>query len=294
MKERSPRPSLVLVIVVLLIMAAPGSLSVAWSQSSESLNNKIQSQKQQLKKIESDIKQHRAKSRELVREEANVLNQLSHVDKEISLEQKYLGGLHEREKLLGEQIDSLKASVSYEGAMLVYQRHRLGERVRQMYKRGPNYRMEIILGSSNLQEALRRSKFLGLMAERDANLIEEVRERKSSLEQEQAMLTETMADIAALRGEREAESQKLAKSKTERVAMLKRIRNEKSKHGQAIAQLEASQEKMKDLIGELEQKRLTQRDTGDLPTGDFAALKGRLIRPVDGSSARTGIRSLER
>jgi murein DD-endopeptidase MepM/ murein hydrolase activator NlpD len=128
---------------------------------------------------------------------------------------------------------------------------------------------------------MRRYKFLGLVAERDAKLVQEVGDRKLSLEHEQAVLTETLADIAAARNMKLEENTKLEGGKKTRVSMLSRIRNEKSKHAQAIEELKKSQEKLKNLIDEMERRRLADEVVGQVD-GEFAKLKGKLIRPVSG------------
>ena len=253
---------------------------MSWAQSG-SLSDKLKDQRSQLRKIEQEIKQHRAKSSKLKKEETNVMGQLSHLDKEISLSKKYLSSLRERERLLEEQIDSLRVGVVYESGVLDWEKDRLAVRLRQMYKQGPNYEWQFLLGSTDMQEGLRRYKFLRMIAERDAQLIEEVRNRKHGLENEQAELTEVLADIAALKKIKVEEDRKLEQSRKDRVGVLKRIRNEKTKHTQAIAELKRSQERLKDLIDQLEARRLADGGT-DIPGGDFAKLKGRLMRPVPG------------
>lgn len=209
------------------------------------------------------------------------MKQLSSLDKEIGLSKKLLHSLEERESLLTEQIDSLRGSVAYEERMLDYQREKLGRRLRQMYKRGPNYQWELMLASPDIQDAVRRYKFMRLVAERDAKLVEAVAARRSDLQYEQTALTATMADIVALRQEHGEEDRRLEQGKKERVTVLSEIRNEQSKHTQAINELKRSQEQLKNLIDQLEQKRLAE-DDGYVPTGNFADLRGRLSRPVEG------------
>lgn len=244
--------------------------------------DRIDAQKEKLREIEQDIRRHRDESQKLKAEKSNVLEQLSHLDKEIALSKKYLAGLEEREALLGAQLDSLRGDVVYESAMLDYKRERLAARLRQMYMREPNYEWEIVLGSANLQDALRRYKFTRMVARRDADLIREVWQRKVELETEQAQITETLSDISKLKATREGERQTLAGKKQERVSMLGRIKTQESKHAQAIEELNRSKEKLKDLIGELERKRLANPNAASLPTEDFAKLKGRLMWPVEG------------
>jgi septal ring factor EnvC (AmiA/AmiB activator) len=270
-----------LTMAVLLALLPYGAL-VAWSQSAGSLDDKIDSQKSKLKKIQTEIQAHRDKTKELKREETSVMKQLSRLDKEIELSKELVVQLDAREALLGQQIDSLRLNVSYEEQILAYQQKRLAARVRQMYMRGPRYDLQVILTSTNVVEASRRYKFLQMTAERDASLVREVRTRKSALENEQAVLTEAMADVVALTNARRQENEKLKDSKNARVSMLMEIRTEKSQHTEAIDELKRSEEQMKDLIGQLEQRRLADRDSGELPTGEFAELKGKLIRPVSG------------
>lgn len=213
------------------------------------------------------------------------MQQLSNLGKEISLSGKLISKLEERERLLEEQIDSLQASVNYEGATLEAQKNRLAARLRQMYKKGLNHEWQVILGSANLQDAFQKYKFVTLMAERDANLVDEIRGRRSHLQREQVSVTEAMADVVALKEQRVEESNKLKSNKKIRVSMLKRIRGEKARHTQAIKELEKAEEELKNLIGDLERKQISGDPT--VPAaGEFAKLKGKLIRPVEGQLTR--------
>ncbi|UCG52626.1 MAG: peptidoglycan DD-metalloendopeptidase family protein [Candidatus Latescibacterota bacterium] len=286
MMSTSPQPNpfrrLRTIVGCLSLVFLAGAMlwQTAASQSSGSLEERIRSQKNKLQKIEQDIKRHREESTELERKETNIRKQLSHLDKEISLSKKYLAGLGQKEDLLTQQIDSLRANIYTESGVLSRQKGKLAERLRQMYKRGPDHQWLFILGGENIAEKVRRYKFLRMVAERDAQLVREVSERKQSLELEQAGLTEALADIASLKRIQESEATKLEKSKRTRVSMLNRIRGDKSKHAKAIEELERSQERLKELIGEL--LRRSRDDPTGLPPGGFTGLKGRLARPVDG------------
>jgi septal ring factor EnvC (AmiA/AmiB activator) len=264
-----------------LFALLPWGAQCTWAQSRESLDEKINEQKSKLQEIQREIQAHRAKTKELKQEETNVMKHLSHLDKEVTLTRELLLQLDAREALLEQQIDSLRLSIAYEGQVLAYQQKRLAARIRQMYMRGPRYDLQVILASPNVVEAARRYKFLQMTAERDANLVETVRTRRRVLERERATLTEAMADVVALTNERREESARLEENKKTRLSVLKEIRGKKAQHDEAIGELKRSEEEMKDLIGQLEQRRLTERDSADLP-GGFAELKGKLMRPVKG------------
>ncbi len=252
--------------------------SPAWPQSG-SLDGRIQSQKGKLDEIEAQIKRHRAETKQLKTKETDVLKQLSYLDKEISLATRYLAELGKKEKLLNQQIDALRKNITVEGDVLVSQKEKLATRLRQMYMRGPEHQWVFVLGGEDMSEKLRRYKFMRMVAERDAQLIHAVNERKQGLELEQAGLTEALADVAATRSTQEAEAAKLQKNKRTRVSMLNKIRKDETQNKKAISKLEKSQEQLKNLIGELERKR---KDPTGLPPGGFAKLKGRLDKPVAG------------
>ncbi len=282
---RHPVTLIWLCLAGLLLLQAARPARV-YSQAEGSLKERLESQSQELEKLKKEINQHRSKSRELAREEANVIRRLSAVEKEIELSGLLLQQLIEREALLTEQIDSLQSSVVVERSALKTQEARLHARLRQMYKREPNFQWEIMLGSESIHHMLQRYKFLKMVAERDARLLTEVRRRKNVLEHEQAVLTEALADVAGLTTAQVEESELLNSKKDERVAMLKRIRNQKSRHTKAISDLEKAREELQDLIGQLEERR--KQDTPGLENlGDFTRHKGFLIRPVEGRLIRS-------
>jgi septal ring factor EnvC (AmiA/AmiB activator) len=252
------------------------------AQSSGSLEDRIKSQKSKLQEIEGEIKRHHAQSNELKKKETDVVKQLSYLDKEIALSTKYLSGLKKKEALVTQQIDSLRMNIGQESDVLSRQKKRLAGRLRQMYMRGPQRQWVFVMGGENVADKLRRYKFMRMIADRDARLVHEVSGRKKGLESEQAGLTEALSEIASLRITQEVEAEKLKKSKSARVTMLNKIRKDEGKHKQALADLEKAQGQLRDLIGELERKGLHEKEPTGLPPGGFAALKGRLRRPVDG------------
>jgi len=257
----------------------------AYGQGGDSLEKRINSQEKELQKIQSEIEEHRAKSKELSKQESGIARRLSSLEKEIELSEKFIRELEKRETLLSERIDSLRTRVGLEKIALASQNDRLMQRLRRLYMREPHFSWEVLLGSENVHEMLEKYKYLMLIAEWDAKLLREVRGRKAGLEHEQAVLTEALADVASLKDTKTRESDQLKRSKRERMGMLAQIKNEKSQTEKAIKDLEEAQAELRDLISMLEKKRLDEMST--LPDlGDFSKLKGRLMRPVNGPIVR--------
>ncbi|MCH7549685.1 MAG: peptidoglycan DD-metalloendopeptidase family protein [Candidatus Krumholzibacteriota bacterium] len=183
-------------------------------------------------------------------------------------------------------VDSLDVAISAHELTLTERRGQLGRRLRQLYMRDPRYRWEILLGSRTIDQAVTRYKFLKLIAERDAALVSDFRDRQQGLVLETARLTESLADMAMVRQDRETETGQLETNKDQREAVLKSIRTQKSQHARAIKDLEKAQEQVKDLLGALEKRRLAREDQGYVGDGDFASLKGTMKWPVKGKVIR--------
>lgn len=268
-----------LLLAVLLCATCPTG---AYAQEQGSLDDRITEQKRELEKIKREIDLHRDKSKELRQKERNLLKKISSLEKEAALSKKLLRGAQNQEQLLSQKIDSLKTRILIENEKLSFQRDRLAARLRQLYMQEPNFKWAMLLGSENLQQMMRNQKFLRLVAERDATLFRDVKEHKLALERERAELTEALVDVADLRKMRERESTTLMKTKSSRLAVLKQVKSQKSKHEQAIAELKQAEQKLNSLLEAMEKSRL---DGGfDIANAvDFAKLKGKLNRPVDGS-----------
>ncbi|MGD8414547.1 MAG: hypothetical protein PVF33_09955, partial [Candidatus Latescibacterota bacterium] len=226
-------------IAALMIAWTPDAVTpVPGGPDDQSLQDEIGSQQKELERIKKEIEAHRAESRKLRQQEKSALNRLSELEKEIDLSRQFLRNLERQETLMSERVDSLRAHVEMVDSDLEARKKVFARRLRQMYKRDPNYRWNVLLGSENLQQAIRKYKFARLVAERDAALITEMRSRKLTLQTESAALTESLADMAVVRTEREEEAKRLENSKRERSTMLARIRTEKSETAKAIKELE--------------------------------------------------------
>ncbi len=257
-----------------------------YSQTDDSLNNRIGNQQKELDRIKKEIDQHRSESKKLGKQEKATRSKLANLEKEIGLSRQFLKEMKQQESLIGERVNGLRTQILLEDSSMVQQRETLARRIRQLYKREPNHQWDVFLGSANIQQAVRRYKFSQIIAEQDAALIAQIRDRKMSYETESAELTESLAEIAVMRQSREEEARKLEASKKKRQVMLAQINNEKGDHANAIKGLEATQKEIKDLIGNLEKRRLEQERLGIVPEGDFAKLKGKMIKPVDGKIVR--------
>lgn len=267
---------------ILLIVAAAAALSavVAFSQTDDEVDEK----QAELDRIRREIEAHRAQSQKLRTEEKQVLKKLSGIDKDMDLTKRYLRKLFEQENTIDNRIGDLRVQIGGREIVLSQQEEALGARLRQMYKRDPKFTWEVFLGSQSIDDAITRYQFMKLIAAQDANLIGEFKESKRSLELEHARLAESLQEVSELRESRAQEAAQLERSKKQRQTVLAGIRSEKSKHAKAIENLEAAQAELQALIDNIISRGTSPQDLP--PTGEFAAMKGRLLWPVAGKVIR--------
>lgn len=267
--------------LLLAALAAALMPAAAWAQAEE---DEIDAKQQELERIRQEIEAHRAQTQKLGSEEKQVLKKLSGIDKDIDLSKRYLKKLAEQEDTIDRRISDLKVMIGGREIVLSQQEQALGGRLRQMYKRDPQYTWEVFLGAKSIDDAIRRYQFMKLIAAQDAGLIGEFRDSKRSLEIETARLAESLQDVSELRDSREDETQQLERAKRQRQTVLAGIRSEKSKHVKAIEDLEKAQAELQALI-----EHIIQRGTSPEilpPSGEFAGMKGRLLWPVAGTVIR--------
>ncbi len=273
---RTPRTILVAVVAALALASV-----AALAQTDR---DEVDEKQQELDRIRREIESHRQQTQKLGSQEKQVLKKLSGIDKDIDLSKRYLRKLSEQETDIDSQIGDLRVMIGGRETVLSQQEDALGARLRQMYKRDPKFTWEIFLGAQSIDDAITRYQFMKLVAAQDANLIDEFRESKRSLEREHVRLAESLQEVSELRESRQQEAEQLERSKKQRQTMLAGIRTEKSKHAKAIDDLEKAQAELQALIDNIIRRGTAEKDLP--PTGEFAAMKGRLPWPVGGKVIR--------
>lgn len=272
---------LISMITLAALMASP-----VLSQE-RGLDESIRGKEDELQRLRREIREQRRKISDIEEQERDVSEYIKKLENEERLMKRLLAGLSDKESMLEEQVGQLRFDL--ETNEIVY-RHRLEVftgRLREIYKDGPRHVWQELLTAEDFPDLLQRYKFISLIAERDADMIADVRERKAGIEMQEAELTELLQEVSSSRTEKESEIRKLDENEAKRRQTLADLKTSKKQHQKRASELEERERKMQDLIEELEKARLSQsQDWGDYGEGDFASLRGRLPRPVDGNVTR--------
>lgn len=272
---------LISVFTLAALMASP-----ALSQEKD-LDDSIRGKEDELQRLRREIRDQRKKISDIEEQERDVNEYIKKLENEEKLMKRLLSGLEDKETMLEEQVGQLRSDLETSGMVYTHRLEVFTERLREIYKDGPRHVWQELLMAEDFSDLLQRYKFISLIAERDADLISDVKERKAGIERQEAELTELLQEVSSSRTEKEFEIKKLDENEAKRRQTLVDLKSSKQQHQKRASELEARESKMQDLIAELEKARLSQsQEWGDYGEGDFASLQGRLPRPVDGNVTR--------
>jgi septal ring factor EnvC (AmiA/AmiB activator) len=283
MRWKDARRTLVPLAALLCAMAAAST-----AQEQGTLDERMRAKDAELQKLREEISAERRKIEEVERKEKDIAGYLAKLDREEKLTKRLLAGISEKEGMLEQQVERLRQDLDYSEKVFDGRRVNLARRLREMYKSGPQHMWQELLQANDFGDLLQRYKFLSAIAERDANLVEEVRQRKTDIARRETNLTESLAQATSARREKERELARLKANERKRTKSLAELKTSKSGHQKRIEQLARAERDLLSIIETLEKERTTGApEAWEATAGkDFPALKGRMHPPVEGKRVR--------
>jgi len=233
----------------------------------------------------------------------NIENQIETVKKEINgLEQKehgYLASLHTIEKLLS---DTQKELLEIE-ADLIFTENNLNElkedcnvlqedlnkkiislenRLRDIYMHQRTSYLVVLLESKDFCDFLSRYKYIKDILSIDVEIINDIKEKSSSLDEKKNVLEERKEVLRLLKEEVEKEKENIAYSINAKKSIIHKIDHQKDAYIKSLEELEQSSEQIKEIIEKLHQEKLQSKkeENREIPT--LKAKKGILALPLQG------------
>jgi len=273
--------------VSVAVLSLIGGAAAAQEQQGD-LEERLRAKDAELQKLREEIAEQRKNIDEVERREKDVTDYIAKLDREESLTRRFLAGISEKEDLLGEQVDGLRRDLGNSEKVFDRRRAILARRLREMYKDGARYQWQELLQANDFGDLLQRYKFISTIAERDANLVEEVRQRKTDIAHREANLTEALAQVTSARREKETELARLNANERKRRSTLADLKTSKGKYQKRIDELARAEKQLQSIIDGLEKERTTgaPQPWEANAEKDFAALKGRMLPPVEGTLVR--------
>ena len=276
--------SIVAAATLALLLAGAGPAAA----QEQDLDGQLRAKDTELQKLREEIAEQRRLIAEVEKKEKDAAGYLKKLEREERLTKRLLGGLNDKESMLERQVAKLRNDLEYSEAVYRRRLEILARRLRDLYKDGSQLAWQELLGAASFDDLLNRYKYLAAVAEHDANLVEDVRERKTTMARQEAGITETLAQVSMARREKETELARLRENERKRQRSLSDLKTSKTKYQKRIDELAKAEREILSIIENLERARTTAAPAVEAAYAekDFASLKGRMAPPVAGRTVR--------
>lgn len=231
-----------------------------------------------LEDVRRQIREEKKNIKEIAEKETGILGEIEGISKELTVKREELRTVKESISGIRKEFDSVSREISRLEAKKKALGKRLEARLRAMYKMGRGEAMEVLF-SSDPSTLGRRHKYLTMIMDMDAELIEGYSETISSLGSEKAKQKKLLSGLESAKAEatlRQSEAEALHRQK---LALLNEVKQEKTRRERTVKELEQAAAELTKLIEKL---RASEEEAPPQAGAGFASMKGRLPMPVSG------------
>lgn len=222
----------------------------------DTVQAQIRASQERLEQIRAEREALQRQMEELQGRARNISGEISNIERQVSASAEAL-------QELDYQTAALAASVEDITRRLVQTRDRLQERnavlkqrLRTIYKQGPLHAARVLLSAASFGDLLNRYKYLHLISVHDRMLLQEISGLERDLTHQEELVKASLAEIERLRNEKMSEVAELQHLEQSRARALQSVRARVSEAEGRMAQLEADERRVNELVEGLERRRL--------------------------------------
>ena len=252
--------------------------TTAWSakKSTKQINSLLEDEKKELKILKGKIARQEKLISSVGKKEGKLLGKLKKIDNQIKLKERELKVYQWNSLINKKKLAKLEKNREANKKELKAQKVLLGKRFRQIYKEGSVSPLKVAFSSENMSDLLQRLKYMELIAEHDADLMADYKDRLVGLNAEKKSLLAVRAKLVRLEKDAMGKQGEFEKAKKDKKYFLRKVKKKKQLGIRTRKELLKASNNLNDLIGKL----LTKLVSG---TGlAISDKKGRLSLPVKG------------
>ncbi len=215
--------------------------------------------KKEIQRIKREMREKKQEIKRADKKERSILADVEKLDKavlaggmELSSQEKQLRGAEAEFKNIEKNYAEIHQGLGREKR--IYR-----ERVRALYKMGRSGYAATVLSSDSFATALKRIKYLGVIAEHDHEVIQGYKSSLDVLTERQTEIAKKKDDILRRKRLVAAKKAELESQKQKKAAILASVRKEKGTYEQALRELEESSANLWAMIKKEEQEKKASR-----------------------------------
>jgi len=249
-----------------------------WAARTDQIEKDITQKKKDLKDIKKEISITKGKEKEIRGKESSILGTLHLLEVELYQKEKELKQMEAQLVQTQERLRKTKHQIVMLSKGMERTKEELFSRLIALYKMGRTLTEGLLLASQSYLDLLRLDKYLRVIIDYDARLVETYRYQVVLKERYQEELTQDQFQCQRNISEIEKKKKEITKVSGEKRTLLKSIQNQKVVYQKLLVELEERGKGLQMLIDKLE------REKSGLAYGKskYEALKGKLPPPVQG------------
>ncbi|MBN2411199.1 peptidoglycan DD-metalloendopeptidase family protein [candidate division KSB1 bacterium] len=258
-----------------------------------SINQDPSQQREELKRLREQIEKYENEIQEKKAKEANTLDLIAGLDREINITNSYIRNLRSDIKNSENQISIRRKDIESISSEIAKLEELVKKRMVNFYKHNRRQNFELLLSSQSLNQVKTWLKYQKLIVENDRRTFSSLIENKKQLLREQRYLQAEVYEKEQNISERQKEEEWLKNSHTKRTRLLNTIRNDTRYLERHLNELRESQKQIRNIISRSEEERLTKNARKTSPDDSpypartrsykFSDLKGKLPWPTKGN-----------
>jgi len=234
----------------------------------------VESPEERLEILRERLKNQKEKITKLKGEETGILKNIQELDKEISLNRELVGELQRKKEITGEEIKTIELLIEELDYRLKEKRTILEKRIKEIYIHGSLHPIAVVLLSYSFSDALKRMKYLSIIADQDRRVLTEVMHLEDRLKLKKSQIEKNLSLLEKLYGEVENQENELTVVKEEKKEYLTKIEKERKKAIRMSEEMKQAMEDLEELVRTLSTKEITE--------GSVYFEERQLKLPVDG------------
>jgi septal ring factor EnvC (AmiA/AmiB activator) len=244
----------------------------------EQIEKDLLQKKKDLKKIKKDLSLTKEKETEIRGKESSVLESLYALETELYKKEKELKEMDPQLAQTRERLQQTKDQIIMLNRGMEQTKQEFFSRLNAFYKMGRGSPSLLLLASRSYLDLLRMDKYLRVVIDFDARLLETHRYQMVLKESYQKELIQDQSQLQRSIFEVEKKREEVKRVRAEKRALLKSIQNQKVVYQKVIGELEGRAKQLQALVDKLENEKNLLAYKGSI----YDTVKGKLISPVQG------------
>lgn len=273
--KRAIRGCFLLICLGGLLMVGPSFLRAA---PTDRIEKDLTQKKRDLRRIKKELILTKDKEKDVLGKESSVLETLSALETDLRKKEMELREMELQLAKTQGKLEQTKNQIAMLSRAMGQTKEELVSRLTALYKMGKTSSGTLLLASQSYPDLLRMDKYLRVVIDYDARLIETHRQQVVLKERYQEELIQDQSQWLRSIRQVEKKREEIKKGREEKRALLRSIQKEKAVYQKVIGELEARAKQLQLLIEKLEQEKslVAHARTGT------ESLKAKLVPPVQG------------